>query len=168
MRQRLSNPKLKWWQGILLIAGIVLALLAGQLVAAVYSSLSESANAYAHASIGFWIFGGAVAFFIMSAFVMEYEYTLDGLTLRIERIYGKTRPRLALQIITRNITFLGTPEEAQQKYPNAHTANFTRARAGIKITTVAYEDKNGVRLANLRLNDELRARLLEIAKENGA
>ncbi len=168
MRQRLANPKLKWWQGILLILGIVTILLAGQFAAAAYTYLSGFENAPLQASIVFWILGAVLALGIVRNFIMEYEYTLEGLTLRIDRIYGGMRPRMATQIITRKITFVGSPEDAQKKYTGAHPSNYTRARADIEVLVVAYEDDKGIRLANMQPDEALRARLFEIAKENAA
>lgn len=168
MRQRVANPKLKWWQGILVILGIILILFAGQFAAAAYTYLSGSTNAPVQASVAFWIFGIIIALLVIRHFVMEYEYTLEGLTFRIDRIYGGMRPRMAIQIVTRKIRFVGTPEGAQTKYPGAHPSNYTRAKAGIEIVVVAFEDKNGVRLLNVQPDEKLRARLLEIAEENEA
>lgn len=167
MRQRLANPKLKWWQGILLILGIILILIAGQFAAASYAHLSGFENAYGQASVGFWIFGGIVAIFVIRQFIMEYEYTLENLTFRIDRIYGGMRPRMAIQIPSRKIRFIGTPEEAQERYEGVHPSNFTRAKVGIEIVTVAYADKSGVRLIGIQPDEKLRARLLQLVEENG-
>jgi hypothetical protein len=166
MRQRLANPKLKWWQGILLILGIILILFAGQFAAAAYTFYSGFENAPMQASVVFWIFGIILAVVVIRYFVMEYEYTLEGLAFRIDRIYGGMRPRMAVQVVTRKIRFVGTPEDAQAKYPGAHPSNYTRAKADIEVLVVAYEDKNGVRLLNIQPGDKMRARLYEIAKEN--
>lgn len=166
MRQRLANPKLKWWQGILLILGIVLFLFAVQFAAAAYTFYSGFENAPIQASVAFLIVGIVLAFLVIRNFIMEYEYTLEGLTFRIDRIYGGMRPRMAIQIITRKITFVGTPEDAQTKYPGAHPSGYTRSKSGIEVLAVAYADKNGVRLLNLQPDEPLRARLYEIAREN--
>ncbi len=168
MRQRLANPKLKWWQGILVILVIVAILFAVQFAAAAYTYYSVSKNAQLQSSVVFLILGIVLAFLVLRSFIMEYEYTLEGLTLRIDRIYGGMRPRMALQVVTRKITFVGTPEEAQTKYPGAHPSGFTRARAGIELLVVAYEEKNGVRLINLQPDEPMRARLFELAEENRA
>jgi hypothetical protein len=168
MRQRLANPKLKWWKGILLILGIVAILFAMQFAAAAYTYFSGFENAPVQASVAFLIFGIALAFLVLRNFIMEYEYTLEGLSFQIDRIYGGMRPRMAIQIVTRKITFVGTPEEAQAKYPGAHPSSFTRSKAGIEVLVVAYEDKNGVRLINVQPDKKMRARLFEIAKENKA
>lgn len=168
MRQRVANPKLKWWQGILLILGIVAILFAAQFAAAAYAYYAVFKNAQLQANVVFLILGIVLAFLVLRGFIMEYEYTLEGLTLRIDRIYGGMRPRMALQIVTRKISFVGTPEEAQAKYPGAHPSGFTRARAGIELLVVAYEDKNGVRLVNIQPDGPMRARLCEIAEENRA
>ena len=166
MRQRLANPKLKWWQGILLILGIVAILFAAQFAAAAYTLYSGFENAPIEASVAFLIVGIVLAFLVIRSFIMEYEYTIEGLALRIDRIYGGMRPRMATQIITRKITFVGTPEHAQTKYPGAHPSSYVRARTGIDGLVVAYEDKNGVRLLNLQPDEALRARLFQIAEEN--
>lgn len=166
MRQRLSNPKLKWWQGILLILGIVLALLIIQFAAAAYALYMGGANARLYASAGFWVFGILLALLILRHFIMEYEYSLEGLILRVDRIYGRMRPRMAVQIVTRKIAFVGTPEDAQAKYPGAHPTNYTRGRTGIALLAIAHETARGVRLIHIQPDDALRARLLKIQKEN--
>jgi hypothetical protein len=168
MRQRLANPKLKWWQGILVILGIVAILFLAQFAAAAYAYYAVFKSAQLQANIVFLILGIALAFLVLRNFIMEYEYTLEGLGLRIDRVYGGMRPRMVLQIVTRKITFVGTPEDAQAKYPGAHPSSFTRSRAGIELLVVAYEDKNGVRLINLQPDEAIRARLFGIAEENRA
>ena len=95
MQQRLSNPKLKWWQGILLILALVAFFVATNLVGTVIAYMAGDDTVYTVASVAYWVVGGLAAFGVVRSFIMEYSYTVDGLNFRIDRIYGNMKPRAA-------------------------------------------------------------------------
>lgn len=165
MRQRISNPRLKWWQGILLIVGIVAILTVFQLLAAVVSLMIGGDNAFAVASLAFWIFGGVIALYLLRAFIMEYEYTLEGISFRISRIYSGLRPREALTIVTRSIEAVGTPEEIEGKYPGAHPMVYTRSRSGLEVVAVAYCADDKLKVIHIQPDDELREKLISCVEK---
>lgn len=166
MQQRISNPKLRWWQGILLIVGIVVILMVFQFFAAVVAFMSGSPNSYSIASIAFWLFGGIIALYLFRAFIMAYEYTLEGISFRIFRIYSGLKPREALTIITRSIEAIGTPEEIEGKYPGSHPSVFTRKKVDIEVTALAYRTDGRLKVIHIQPNAEMRERLAACAEEN--
>lgn len=165
MRQRVSNPRLKWWQGVLLIAGLVVILSLAHLVGSVVAYMANDPNAYTAASILYWIFGGAVALVVVRAFIMDYEYSLEGLNFQVSRVYGKGKPRMAVSVITRNIVALGTPDEVGEKYPNAHPQVFTRKRSGMTVWALAYESDGKARILYIQPNDALLEKLKRCVEE---
>ena len=165
MRQRVSNPKLRSWQGILLIVGIVFILMVFQFFASVVSYMTGDIDNYGIASIAFWIFGGVIALYLVRTFIMEYEYSIEGINFRIARIYSGLRPREALTVITRSIEAVGTPEEIQGKYPDSHPYVFTRKRADVPVTAVAYLQDGRLKVIHIQPEGELLARLTECAKK---
>jgi len=162
MQQRISNPKLKWWQGILLIVGIVVMLMAFQFIASVVSyMLTGDMYDNGIASLVFWIFGGFIALQLVRRFIMDYLYTIEGITFRISRIYAKGKPREALSIITRSILAVGTPEEIEGKYPGSHPSTYTRSKADIEVCAVAYGDEGRVRVIHIQPDEQLKQRLVD-------
>lgn len=166
MRQRISNPKLKWWQGILLIVGIVVILTVFQFFAAVVSFMTGNPNSYAIASLAFWIFGGVIALYLLRRFIMAYEYSLEGISFRISRIYAGLKPREALTIVTRSIEAVGTPEEIEGKYPGSHPGVFTRKKTDIEVTALAYRTDGRLKVIHIQPEPDMRERLAACAEEN--
>ncbi len=166
MRQRVSNPELKWWQGILLIVGIVAILAVFQFFAAVFSLMSGKPNSYTIASVAFWIFGGIIALSLLRAFIMSYEYSLEGINFRISRVYGAGRPREAITIVTRSIEAVGTPEEIEGKFPGSHPDVYIRKKTGLAVTAVAYRTDGRLKVIHIQPEDALREKLAALAEEN--
>lgn len=164
MRQRVSNPRLKWWQGILLIAGIVVILMAFQFLASVVSYMTGDMNNYGIASLAFWVFGGVIALYLVRTFIMEYEYSVEGVNFRISRIYSGLRPREAVTIIIRNIEAVGTPEEIQGKYPGSHHSAFTRKKCDIPVVALAYRDDGRLRVIHFQPEAQLMEKLISCVK----
>lgn len=161
MRQRVDNPRLKWWQGILLIVGIVALLTAFQFIAAVVSYMTGDPDSYSIASIAFWAFGGVIALYLMRAFIMGYEYSIEGLSFRICRVYGSGKPREALTIVTRSIEAIGTPEEIQGKYPSSHPSVFIRKKSGLEVVAVAYSVDGRLKVIHIQPDEAFRQRLAD-------
>ena len=150
MRQRVSNPKLKWWQGMLLIVSIVAILMVFQFFATVISYMTGDMNNLGLASIAFWIFGGVIALYLLRRFIMEYEYVFEGINFRIYRIYSGIRPREAVNIITRSIEAVGTPEEIEGKFPGSHPSVFTRTKSGMDVYAVAYRIDGRLKVVHIQ------------------
>lgn len=167
MRQRLSNPKLKWWQGVLLILGIVFLLMAGELVGATVEYMYKGKYSYIIASVGFWLFGGIIALAVVRSTILEYEYTIEGLALRIDRYYS-SKPRFAQEIILRNVVFAGTLTEAEDKYPSAPKTAYLRARNKTAELAVAFKDGDKIRIVRLQPEEQIREKIIGAAKANGS
>ncbi len=165
MRQRVSNPKLKWWQGMLLIVSIVAILMIFQFFASVVSYMTGDMNNMGIASIAFWIFGGVIALYLLRRFIMEYEYTIEGINFKVYRIYSGLRPREGLNVITRNIEAVGTPEQIEGKFPGSHPSVFTRKHADIPVTAVAYRDDGRLRVIHIQADPAMKEKLVECVKK---
>lgn len=165
MQQRLSNPKLKWWQGILLIIGIMLFFMLTNLVGSVVAYMVGDQTAYTVASVAYWIVGGMAAFGIVRAFIMEYSYSIEGLNFRIDRIYGNMKPRNAETIITRNIVAYGEKDEIGDRYPNAHPQVFTRSRNPMAVKAVAYQSGDVVKIAHIQPDEKIEAAIVACLKK---
>ena len=159
MRQRISNQKLNWWQGMLLIVGIVVILMAFQFFASVFTYMSGDPRMYTVASIAFWIFGGVIALHLLRAFIMEYEYAIEGINFRIARIYSGLRPREALTVITRSIEMIGTPEEIQGKYPESHPSVFTRKKCALPVMALAYRVDGRLKVIHIQPDEAMLEKL---------
>lgn len=159
MRQRVSNPRLKWWQGILLIVGIVAILMIFQFLASVVSYMTGDMNNLGVASIAFWIFGGVIALYLLRRFIMEYEYSIEGINFKIYRIYSGLRPREGLTVITRHIVAVGTPEEIEGKFPGSHPSVYTRKQADIPVTAVAYREEGRLRVIHIQPEEPMLEKL---------
>lgn len=165
MQQRLSNPKLKWWQGILLILALVAFFVAANLVGTVIAYMSGDDTVYTAASVAYWVVGGLAAFGVVRTFIMEYSYTVDGLNFRIDRIYGNMKPRAAETIITRNIVAFGSVDEVGEKYPDAHPHVFTRARNPLPVRAVAYRTGDAVKIAHIQPDEKLSEAIVNCLKK---
>ena len=166
MQQRISNPKLKWWQGILLIVGIVLILMVFQFFASVVSYMTGDMNNLGLASIAFWIFGGVIALYLLRRFIMEYEYVIEGINFGIYRIYSGLRPREALTIITRSIEAVGTPEEIEGKFPGSHPSVFTRRECALPVYAVAYRTDGRLKVIHIQPDEAMLEKLINVWKND--
>lgn len=167
MRQIVSNPKLKWWQGVLLIIGIVALFIAVHLFGTLAALMYGGDTAYTVASVGYWVFGGAVALLLVRTFIMQYLYTIEGLTFRIDRVYSSLKPRMAATIVTRSIIDYGTVDDMDTAYPGCRHESFVRRRAPFEIKAVVYETDGGVRLAMIQPDADFDEKLKALAAENG-
>lgn len=162
MQQRVSNPKLKWWQGAILIVGIVAMLVVFQFIAAVVSyMLTGDMYDNGIASLAFWAFGGFIALQLVRRFIMDYVYSVEGITFKICRVYANGKPREAVNIVTRSILAVGTPEEIEGKYPGSHPSVYTRSKAEIEVCAVAYGDEGRVRVIHIQPDEKLKQKLVD-------
>lgn len=155
MQQKISNPKLKWWQGVLLILGLMAFFVVMNIVGSAAAYVLGGDTAYTVASVAYWVIGGLVAFGVVRSVIMAYVYTIEGLNFRIDRVYGNMKPRLAETIITRNILAFGDVDEVGEKYPNAHPQVFTRARNPMPVRAVAYDAGETVKIAHIQPDEKL-------------
>ena len=159
MQQRIQNKQPSALQGLLLVIGIVALFAALSFVCSVV-------QAYLNQTLGsvlFWAAGAAVAYAVLREIVMGYQYTYNGMVLRIERIYG-SRARFVEDIAVRRLRGMGTLEELKAKFPGAKVVRATRRQCSLPEVAVAYEDGGNVRIALIQPNDEMREVLLRHLK----
>lgn len=159
MRQRVSNPTLKWWQGLLLIMGIVVILMVFQFFATVVSYMTGDMNNYGIASIAFWIFGGVIALYLLRRFIMGYEYVVEGINFRIYRVYSGIKPREAVNVITRSIEAVGTPEEIEGRFPGSHPMVYTRKQSELAVYAVAYKVDGRLKVLHIQPDEKMLEKL---------
>ena len=165
MKQIVSNPPLKWWQGMLAITALVLLLSGAQFFAALISYMAGGGAAYTAASVSYWLFGGVVAFLFIRAFIMKYQYSVEGLSFNIERLYGRMKPRLAVSIITRKIVDIDTVKAIAEKYPNLqHYTSYTKKHCDIEVKCLVYDAGGGYKMIRFQPDEELESELKHYIK----
>ena len=160
MKQTVEHKRLRAWQGVLLIAGLVAALIGLDYLCA---RVLPRVIGVLPASILFWVLGGAIALWMLHVYVVKYVYELNPDVLRLNRSYGK-RPRHIEDIYLRQIVFVGTPEEAKRRHPRARRVSAVRKGAELPVTAVVYKSSDGERVALIQANAELKQKLEETVR----
>ena len=160
MKQIVGHRKIGPLKGILLILGLVAGLMVLNLICLLYLSALVGFQA---AVMVFWVIGALIALQMLRVFVMKYEYELNADVLRLNRSYGK-RPRHIEDIYLNRLLFVGTVEEAKQRYPKARKVNAMHGSVGLPVTAVVYKTADSIHAAHIQANDALKQRLLERAK----
>ena len=101
---------------------------------------------------------------LLNQLVMAYQYTWNGMVLRVERMYGK-RARFAGDIALRHLRGLGTLEEMRGKFPGAKVTRAVRRQCPLARLAVAFTDSEGMHIFEIQPNDELRDRLYAALRE---
>ena len=161
MKQTVYNRKLSNIQGFFVVMALVVVLIAlNYLVIDVLAGLLG----YTAASVGFWLVGIIVGLWVFHEFIEAYSYELGEDVLRLNRAYGK-RTRHIEDIYLSRLVFIGTPEEAAAKNPQARRLNAYHKKCKIPQTAVVYDSSAGRRMAILQLNGEMLAELKKRMKE---
>lgn len=149
---------------MLAIIALVLLLSGAQFFAALISYMAGGGTAYTVASVSYWLFGGVVAFLFIRAFIMKYQYSVEGLSLNIERLYGRMKPRLAISIITRKIIDIDTVDAIQKKYPNLqHYTSYTKKRCPTEVKCLVYDAGGGYKMIRFQPDEALENELKRFA-----
>ena len=160
MQQRIQNKQPGLLTGILLVIGIAAFFIVLNLV-------STAVQLYVNGTLGFllfWGLGAAAVWLLLSQVVMAYQYTWNGMVLRVERVYGK-RARYAGDIALRHLTGMGTLEEMKRRFPGAKVTKALRRQCPLEPLAVAFRDADNVqRIFVIQPNDELREKLDEAMK----
>lgn len=161
MKQTVAHKKLSTLHGLALVAGLVIVLvLLNYLVLGVLATfIGNSAS-----SIAFWLFGCLIAWVVLRVYVVKYSYELGEDVLQLTRSYGK-RERFIENIYLRQLVFMGTPEEARKRWPNAKLVKAVRGGAEDPVIALAYKTSDGHRIALIQANDALKAELALRMKE---
>ncbi len=159
-RQQLHSPKPGTFKGI----GIVLALVLAMLLISVVTDLLRPAVGDMFAAILFWGLGVLLALWTMRRYVLSYTYELEANLLRITFAYGRYQ-RPMTEIYFNNIQNFGAPDDMKARYPGAKIHRATRP-GDLPIMAVACRDNGSTALFHIQPDDQIRARLEEVARKN--
>lgn len=160
LKQTVGHSKLGAVRGIALVAALVAVLLFLNYV--VLNFIADKVG-YTAASISFWVIGGAIAFWMLRRFVLVYIYEIGGNVLRITRKYGK-RERLIEDIYLNRIIYVGTPEEAKRRDPNAKVIKVVHSAVKTDKTAMLFNTSQGTETVIFQPDAEMRKRLVEAVK----
>lgn len=155
MKQIVAHKKVGALHGILLVLALIAVLIL--LNYAVLGFLSTYIGNGA-SSIAFWVLGGGIAWLVLRVYVVQYCYELGDDVLRVNRAYGK-RERHVDDIYLNNLVFLGAPEEAKKRYPNARRVKAVHSKGENPTIALAYKVSDGYRVVLMQPNDEMKAAL---------
>lgn len=161
MKQIVANKKLSNLGGLLLILGLMAALM---LLNWLVNGLLYPYIGNLAATIIFWGCGALIAWLLLRLFVVQYSYELGSDVLRLNRSYGK-RDRHIEDIYLSRVMFVGDPAEAKTRYPGAKKLKAVHAKVKTPVTAVVYKASNGVCMALIQANDELKQKLEAICKQ---
>lgn len=160
MKQTVAHKKIGTLHGLMLVAGLVVILiLLNYLVLGFLATYIGNGAS----SIAFWVLGGLVAWLVLRIYIVKYSYELGDEVLRLTRAYGK-RERLIDDIYLNNLLFLGKPEEAAKRFPNARRVKAVHAKGEFPVVALAYRASDGQYIALIQANDELKAALRDRIK----
>lgn len=92
---------------------------------------------YDAAVVLIWIIGGIIALLLMNDRVLSYRYTLDGSTLKLDRLYSRYI-RHARDIMFRRIEEIGDPEAMKAKYPGSHIEKYVRRQCELPQLAIVH------------------------------
>ena len=161
MKQIVAHKKIGALHGILLVLGLTAALILLNYLVLGFLSTYIGNNA---SSLAFWALGGLIAWAVLRVYVVKYSYELGDDVLRLNRAYGK-RERHIEDIYLRQLVFLGAPDEAKRRYPNAKKVKAVRSGAEDPVVALAYKTSDGHRIALIQANSALKAALKARMKE---
>ena len=171
MEQRLAGPKLKVWQGCLLVLLVAVFLFAAQFVltflqyALTYFRILDGQTAYTIASVAYWLLGGLLGLKFLRDYVQNFLYTANTKQLQVERIYGPGRPRFMEDVYFSRLKALGEVEEIKKRFPGAKVQRATLRRATLPVKAVAYDSAEGMKLLLFQPDGELCALLQAVLKD---
>lgn len=161
MKQIVAHKKLGALRGILLVLGLVaaLVLLNYFVLALLVKLLGDAAG-----TISMWCLGGLLAWQVLRIYIVAYAYEMDDEVLRLSRKYGK-RERIIEDIYLSRLLFVGAPDEAKKRYPDARRVSAVHAGVKDGVTAVVFQNSLGTRIALAQLNPEFRQKLISIVKK---
>ena len=159
LEQKLHNRQPNALQGVVLIALIALAVLAGS---AFFFLLERYIGTLA--SLGFIAYGCAVAWFLLYWYVMGFTYTSNADCLRICRTYGK-RERFMTDVWLNQVTAYGTLEEMKRRTPGARVYKATRRECEFEPLALAYRESGKPAIVLIQPDDAMREHLMAAIKK---
>lgn len=155
MKQIVAHKKIGALQGILIVAGLAAALALLNYLVLGYLAYYIGNGA---SSIAFWVLGGLIAWGVLRIYIVKYSYELGDEALRLTRAYGR-RERYIDDIYLHQMLFVGKPDEAKKKWPNARLVKAIHAKGEDAVTAIVYRASDGNRIALLQPNAELKQML---------
>ena len=149
--QIVGKNGLKGWQGLLVVLVVLVSIYA---LNAVFTFFTVLGLDYLIGSILFWGFGVGIAVFLFYRFAIVYRYDIGEVKLVLSRVYIKN-PRVMEEILTREIVFLGTPEEAKKRYPDASVRRALTHRAADPVRALVYVRGKSPRVILFEPNAEM-------------
>lgn len=163
MKQIVAHKKLSPIHGALLVLGLVAVLI---LLNYLVIDVLAVTIGYTAACVAFWVIGGLIALQLLRIYVVKFSYELSADVLRLNRSYGK-RVRHIEDIYLSQLAFVGAPEEAKRRWPDAKRVRAVHARGEFPITAVVYKTASGTYVALIQANDELKSQLTSRIRRAG-
>lgn len=159
--QTVGKGGVKGLSGFLIIIAAVAAIYALNFVLSVLTRLGLN---FLIGSLLFWGLGIGLALFLFYRFALLYQYELSDAKFVISRVYIHN-PRPMLEIYPREIVFLGPPEEARRRYPNASTQRAITRRAPDPVTALVYVRDKAPHLVLIEPDQDIKTALLAVVKK---
>lgn len=161
MKQIVEHKKLSTLHGLLLVAGLMLILI---LMNYLVLGLLATRIGNGASSIAFWVLGGLIAWAVLRIYIVKYFYLLDDEVLQINRAYGK-RERHVDNVYLHQMVFVGKPEDAQKRYPNAVKVRAIHLKGENLTMAVVHRVSSGHRMLLFQPNDEILSALKSKVRE---
>ena len=161
LQQKVRNRQPDALRGAGVVLGVTVAVLAGS---ALFSRLERWIGTLS--SVGFLLYGVAVAWFLMDWYVLSYIYTTAGGVLRVCRCYGK-RERFMVDVRLDDVRGYGTPEEMKSRFPGARFTRATRPQCPFAPLALAHRQGDKTAILVIQPDDAMRARLIEDIRAAG-
>lgn len=155
LEQRLQNRQPDAIQGIFVVLGIALAVIAGSALCTRLELLIGTLS-----SLLFIAYGCAVAWFLLNWFAMGFIYTANADCLRLCRCYGK-RERFIADIWFNQVTAYGTLEEMKKRCPGARVMRATRRQCGFEPLALACKAGGRTAIAVIQPDDAMRRHVID-------
>lgn len=161
LQQTVRNRQPDALRGVGVVLGAAVAVLAGS---ALFSRLERWIGTLS--SVGFILYGCAVAWFLMDWYVLGFIYTTAGGVLRVCRCYGK-RERFIVDVRLDDVRAYGTPEDMKKRFPHAKVTRATRPQCPLAPLALAHRQGGDTAILVLQPDDAMRERLLSDIRAAG-
>ena len=158
-RQKVEGESLKGMKGILAVAAVMAAAMLGS---AFFTLLGKRIGNVA--SLAFIAYCCAIAWFVLTYYVMGFVYATDGDCLRICRTYGK-RERFMCDVWLNKVLAYGDPDDVRKRFPEARIENAVKKQCEISTFAMAYKNDGKAVILHIQPDDKLKEKLLAAIKK---
>ena len=159
LRQTVTNRRPDALRGLGVIALTALAVIAGS---AFFTRLGPTLGSAA--SMGFLLYGAAIAWFLLNWYVMGFVYTANDDCLRVCRFYGK-RERFMADVWLNQLLASGTEEEMKRRFPGATVSHATKPQCPLEPLALAYRENGKTAILVIQPDDAIREHLEKAMKK---